>query len=490
MRERSLLNDKSDEIAVKNGRNRQLGICVSSEFYQPSPKFFTREDETLPLIGMYRGASVFIISNGPSLIQNDLSLLKKPGVITYGLNNGPKTFRPNLWSCVDDPTRFLKSIWLDPAITKFIPIDQFEKFIFDSNKWETMKTRVGDCPNVIGFKRNQKFMADRWLWEDTFNWGNSKEYGGGRSVLLPVMRICFLLGFRKVYLMGVDFDMSQEQTYHFEEQRTKGAVNCNMSTYKKMNEEYFPQLKPYFDNVGFNVYNCNPKSGLTVFPYVSYEDAINDVTGLIGDTETERTYGLYCDASEKEKLKTANPAPINLEKNNNTNITYPQPPQPQRPQQRPQLPPPRPQQPQPQRPQFQPPQIAQLQAQRNQVNNTMPPMPINDNESNVVEQYVPPTPATVNNKPSYIVCDEVRNELSQPPPQRAALPQQPQRPQNSPLLPPSRLPKPQRPIVNQPVFPQPAKQDSSIKDHIKDVLSGNNELEIDNNICSTSTLMR
>ena len=126
--------------------------------------------------------------------------MKKPGVITYGVNNGPATFRPNFWSCVDDPQRFLKSIWLDPLITKFVPHAHAEKPIFDGETWEDLrvdgkKVFVGECPNCVFFHRNEKFEPSRWLFEDKINWGNSKQYGGGRSVMLPALRILFLLGF-------------------------------------------------------------------------------------------------------------------------------------------------------------------------------------------------------------------------------------------------------------------------------------------------------
>jgi len=229
--------------------------------------------------------------------------LKQPGIMTYGMNNGPRTFRPNFWTCVDDPARFLKSIWLDSQITKFVPKMFLEKKIFDNETWQMTDIKVGDCPNVIGFLRNEKFHAGRFLFEDRINWGNHKDFGGGRSVMLPALRILFLLGFRKVYLVGVDLDMSEENTYHFDEQRNQGAVKGNLSTYKKMNEEFFPALKPEFDEAGFEVFNCNPKSGLTVFPYVPFEDAINDATKLIGDTTKERVYGMYAKPQDKAKMK-------------------------------------------------------------------------------------------------------------------------------------------------------------------------------------------
>ena len=272
----------------------------NSKFF---PMFFTREMSPINILGHYKGGSIFLISNGPSFADLDHSLLKQPGIMTFGLNNGPATFRPNLWTCVDDPSRFLKSIWVDPLITKFVPQTFFERTIFDNYTWEKSKIRVGECPNIIGYRRNEKFNAESFLYEDTINWGNHKDYGGGRTVFLPALRICHLLGFRTVYLLGVDLNMSKELTYHFDEQRDNGAVKGNMNTYRRMKEEYFPQLKPFFDREDFKVFNCNDKSQLKCFPYFPYEEAIKEATSFIGDVSKERTWGMYCKSEEKIKLK-------------------------------------------------------------------------------------------------------------------------------------------------------------------------------------------
>ena len=310
-RVRSLKKETGDQNQFRHHRNRLIGHTVSTEFHQTIPFFFTREMCQLNLIGNYRGASAFMICNGPSLANGryDLSLLKRPGVITYGMNNGARTVRPNFWTCVDDPKRFLKSIWLDPTITKIVPHAHSEKSIFDNEAWKDLAVEengkkkqvlVGQCPNVIYFHRNSKFMADRFLWEDTINWGNHKDYNGGRSVMLPVLRILFLLGFRKVYMLGADFRMSQDYTYHFDEQRSKGAVNGNLSTYDKLKSEMFPALKPHFDQAGFEVWNCTEGSQLDVFPFIKYEDAIEEATSKIGDVNS-RTWGLYGKPEERKK---------------------------------------------------------------------------------------------------------------------------------------------------------------------------------------------
>ena len=304
-RRRSLGKDKPDFNQLRFHRDRHLGHTVSTEFYQQIPFFFTREGCNINNIGHYRGGSAFMICNGPSIVSGryDLSLLKRPGVMTYGINNGPRTIRPNFWTCVDDPKRFLKSIWMDPCITKFVPHAHAEKHIFDNEKWEDSPTVVGECPNVYYFHRNDKFMADRFLFEDTVNWGNSGENGGGRSVMLPVIKILFLLGFRRVYLLGADFKMTENYTYHFDEQRAKGAVKCNMSTYDRLKSEYLPSLQPFFEAEGYEIYNCNPESELKCFPMVSFEDAIAEATSKLGDVDNERTWGMYSKPDERQNWK-------------------------------------------------------------------------------------------------------------------------------------------------------------------------------------------
>ena len=299
MRMRALKEDKNDDVAFRHARSRTEGYNMETEFHQIAPHFFTRDRASVSIEGLYKGCSIFMICNGPSFAGLDHSLLNNAGIMTFGINNGAKTFRPNFWTLVDDPVRFLKSIWLDPKITKFVPQSHMPKHIFDNEKWQPMDITVGECPNVIGYMRNEKFKAERWLTETSCNWGSHSSEGGGRSVMLPAIKLCYLLGFRTIYLLGCDMKMTEEYTYHFDEQRSKGAVKGNNSTYDRLKNEYFPSLKPEFDKAGLNVFNCYKDSGLKVFPYMSYEDAIKEATRGLGDIKNERTWGMYSKPEEK-----------------------------------------------------------------------------------------------------------------------------------------------------------------------------------------------
>jgi hypothetical protein len=82
--------------------------------------------------------------------------LKQPGIVTFGMNNGAHGFRPNLWCCLDAPIRFMQSIWADPTITKFIPLSQFEKPVWDHRRQCEPEQMAGDHPNMFGFRRNDQ----------------------------------------------------------------------------------------------------------------------------------------------------------------------------------------------------------------------------------------------------------------------------------------------------------------------------------------------
>jgi len=268
------------------------------DYFSTPPMFFTKDLANVPLENIYNGGHAFLIASGPSFKNVDKDMLGMPGVLTMGLNNSPASFRPNLWTCVDSPSNFLASIWLDPKIQKIVPISHVSKNLFDSSKWKDTKTVVGDCPNVIYYRRNEVVNTDQYMFEDTINWGNHSNVGGGRSVFLAAIRILYLIGIRNLYLLGVDLHMDEKNKYHFPQDRNRGSINGNMSTYNSM-KNWFTELKPVFDSLGFNVYNCNPDSALRVFPIIDFKEAISMATSVI--PKDEKTDGMYTRKSEEKK---------------------------------------------------------------------------------------------------------------------------------------------------------------------------------------------
>lgn len=331
-----LNRDGADHEALRWNGLEHHGLQYG-KFYQSTPMFFTAEGHNLWLGDTYRGGSLFLISSGPSTRDMDLGALVRPGIITMGLNNSPRRFRPNMWACVDSPSSFMRSIWLDPKIQKFIPICSADKPIFDNDslverdahgdtivdkdgkailhdekakfmyRGENLPLRARDCPNMVYYRRNEHFRANQFLWEDTINWGNHGDLGGARSIFIVTLRLAYLLGFRRLYLLGVDFNMSPDQKYSFAQDRSPSSIRGNNSSYETIMKRC-EELQPLFLKEGYEVFNCNPKSALKAFPHMSFEEAIAaalkdfDHGGTPINTYKENTEGLY-DREDRVKKK-------------------------------------------------------------------------------------------------------------------------------------------------------------------------------------------
>lgn len=298
--------------------------------------FFTKANgELLPLQNIMNGGHAFLIASGKSFNEIDKNPLRF--CYTMGLNNSPKAmmpfFRPNAWTCADGADKFLYTIWADPQILKIVPSSHVNKHLWNSDLatpfgGET-KLWVSDMPNVAFFKRNSNFNAESFLDENTINWGcgehtcscgyvvpekdskgeklhapercpkcGEKEFGG-RSVFFTALKILYIMGFRHVYLLGVDFEMKEgEVNYSFNQDRKASAVKGNNSSYAKMIFR-FKKLRKVFDNHGFHVYNCNRKSRLDAFDFIDYDEALKRALWYVHDCKAytegrlESTANLY-----------------------------------------------------------------------------------------------------------------------------------------------------------------------------------------------------
>jgi hypothetical protein len=314
--------DQSDHTALRHSRGRYDGFSVGS-YIQTPPLLFTRDGHNVFLGDMYRGGVAFLILSGPSFVELNTEYLHDAGILTMGVNNSVRSFRPNLWTCVDNPTHFIQSIWMDSKIQKFVPYAHAEKNLFDTIRWKEIDIKVGDCPNVFFYRRNEHFQASQFLFENSINWGNHSDLCmcgywrnksrkekvcpkcgesnfGGRSVMLPAIRLLFYLGIRTIFLLGCDFHMEYGKTnYHFEQDRSKSSVSGNNGTYRLL-EKRFKELMPYFSQHNLQIFNCNTQSNLDVFPKVSYRDAIDIAKKFLPDLNEEKTEGLY-DRKAKSK---------------------------------------------------------------------------------------------------------------------------------------------------------------------------------------------
>lgn len=264
---------------------------------QPSP-MLTRFGEPTSLENVYLNGSVFLVLSGPSLLTNDLTLLQQRGICTMAVNNAGCVVRPNIWTFGDSTCKFHEALFRDPAILKILPKPRMGDRIRSKQGDQFIQTddAVVKMPGVVCIERNNDFKPDEWLYEKSINWGSGKEWSAKTgyprvlSTMIQAVRICYYLGFRKVFLLGCDFKMTPESVYAFKQFKHAGGCTGNNASYASI-EWIFHQLRPYFKEAGFEVFNCNPNTYMTAFPVLPYQEALD--MALQNFPKEVDTYGWY-----------------------------------------------------------------------------------------------------------------------------------------------------------------------------------------------------
>ena len=281
-----------DAKAVREG--------VRSRRRPQSPlRMWTTDFSEVSLFNWYRGRRAFLVLSGPSLATVDLSQLSRRGIVSMGVNNSWAVHRPTLWTCVDEPRRFLDVGWKDPGILKVIPAEHARgrlRVQLGGERFRASQFTVRDMPSVLLYRRSDFFDPKRFLDRDTVSWGCASRFTdtlgikGKRSVMLAAVGLLQHLGFSEVYLVGADFRMDAGHRYAFSEWRSRDAIRHNQMLYSALDRR-FAALRPAFERVGFRVLNTTPGSGLKAFDHIDYGEAVGRAAAECGKEFT--TEGWY-----------------------------------------------------------------------------------------------------------------------------------------------------------------------------------------------------
>lgn len=241
----------------------------------------TRFGEPTTLENVYLNGSVFLILSGPSLLTHDLSKLNQRGIMTFAVNNAGCVVRPNIWTFGDSTVKFHEALFLDPAVLKILPKPRMGDKIRIKREgvFTQTETQVVSLPGVVCIERNCVMNHEAFLFEESVCWGNGKDgeavngFPRVLSTMVQAIRLCYYLGFRKVFLLGCDFNMTPDSVYAFPQFKHSGGCEGNNKSYNSLNW-HFSQLQPHFKKAGFHLYNCLKTSGLTAFPYKPYNECL------------------------------------------------------------------------------------------------------------------------------------------------------------------------------------------------------------------------
>lgn len=215
----------------------------------------------------YRGQRCFIIGNGPSLNQMDLSHLKNE--ITFGLN------RANLFfDRIGGPTTFLV------AVNRNV-VEQFGEEIAAQESVRLMPWHLRFAP---GTRAGVLYFNTRTLAEFSPD-PTRKGVWEGSTVTFVAMQLAYYLGFSMVVLIGVDHRFSasgppdklvtarEDDRDHFDPRYFGPGVRWQLPDLAT-SEHAYGAAKSAFEACGRQILDATVGGALTTFPKVEYRDVL------------------------------------------------------------------------------------------------------------------------------------------------------------------------------------------------------------------------
>ena len=264
----------STDIIIKTGNNQQIDlkneVCDLFNFH--GTHSFVKQNENLELYkfkNLYKGQKCFIIGNGPSLLHEDLEKIEKNSFISFGCNRIYKIYKTTKWRadyyCVVD-LRLIDSI-KDDIQTPVAKKGTFAKeFYYDALE------SINHLGDLYRFKE---------LWQDVnneeFKFADDIRKGiyQGFTVAYVMLQIAVYMGFKEIYLLGVDFTFvaKQDGKQHFYENDNVDVFDPIVvkNLYKNDLLKAYRAAKRYADNSEIKIFNATRGGELEIFERVSFD---------------------------------------------------------------------------------------------------------------------------------------------------------------------------------------------------------------------------
>lgn len=197
----------------------------------------------------FKGKRCFILGSAPSILEEDLYLLKNDYVMTLNnsfqlVNFGLKTYQ---FYNVNDPVSY-KEIYktikteMHKDVIKFYPESWIDNKPYGYPLTENFISYNNNRFNLI--TGEAELLSDNILPNSFYEGWND----GGTSVIFNSSLICHFMGFDEIYWLGADFYKEPDKPTHFFGKRKRGK------THFKKNELQFKNIIKNLSNM-FRVKN-------------------------------------------------------------------------------------------------------------------------------------------------------------------------------------------------------------------------------------------
>ncbi len=245
----------TESFINRNWKSEEFSI---QEIFEETIPF--SDNTILGLKDKYLGERCFIVATGPSLKIDDLNILHERHEICISMNRIYNIFDRTNWRpdyyVIEDPMTIRD---LMPVI---VNLDLPNKFL-PFNMGEYWRKAILDR----SYPMNNKILPSEEMHRPLFSNNIEKILYCGYTVTYTCLQIAVYLGFKTIYLIGVDYNFSSDihdACNHFEGYEKDGVTTVNPFFPYKSGLSY-QSAREYADGHGIKIYNATRGGKLDFF---------------------------------------------------------------------------------------------------------------------------------------------------------------------------------------------------------------------------------
>ena len=215
----------------------------------------------------YDGQSCIIVATGPSLKYEDLDVLEKSGIMSFSMNSIIKAFESTSWR----PDFYGIQ---DPDVYRVIK-ENIGKAGFKGETFFFYNSELRDFPkdnaysyylNYLGHGMGSKF----WHKGYKFSTNVEKEIFDGYSISFSILQIAVYLGFKTIFILGLDANIPMTGKTHFIEYMDEKHINRTRGT-EQAQIIAFDKSRPKLEEKGVRVINITRGGCLDCFERMDFD---------------------------------------------------------------------------------------------------------------------------------------------------------------------------------------------------------------------------